>query len=269
MKYLVIALLVLNGLLFVWLKKQSETGDYIAHAEPLSGERLQLLSEASPLEQKAQPPAAEARVETETVPIAEIRAKADTAPVAETRAETDVGADTVPVAETSVETAARTPTVTFIDVACYTLGPFASESGAGEANETLTSLGLVTRQREDTRRELTGHWVYIPPFPSRVEARKVTVFLKARGVKDFQIVSNGPKKNAISLGFFRSRDSAEQHFARISALGLNPVNEESYRENSGLWLDFSSPNRPPLPEAIVDALQQQYGGIAMHERDCS
>jgi hypothetical protein len=225
MKYLVIVLLLLNVLMFVWLKNQPETGNYIAHAKPLGGERLQLLSEA--------PAVGQARI----------------APVA--------------------ETGKSGPTVTFVGVACYTMGPFSSEAGAREAGETLTSLGLATQQREGTRRELTGHWVFIPPFTSRAEAKKVTVILEARGIHDFHIVPNGPKKNAVSLGFFRSRDSAEQHFARISALGLNPVKEERYREDSGLWLDFSSPNRPPLPEAIVDALQQQYGGIAMHERDCS
>jgi hypothetical protein len=225
MKYLVFVLLVLNVLMFVWLKNQPETGNYIAHAKPLSGERLQLLSEASAVGQPGIAPAGKP-------------GKAG-------------------------------PAVTFVGVACYTLGPFASETGASEANETLASLGLATQQREGTRRELTGHWVYLPPFASRADAKKVTAILKARGIKDFLIVPNGPNENAISLGFFRSRDSAEQHFARISALGLNPLKEERYKENSGLWLDFSSPNRPPLPEAIVDALQQQYGGIAMHERDCS
>lgn len=180
---------------------------------------------------------------------------------------------TEPLSVAEAENGARTtvpgPTVTFVSVACYTLGPFASERGAKEANETLASLGLATRQREDTRRELTGYWVYIPPFPSRAEAKKVTAMLAEHSVKDFQIVPNGPKRNAISLGFFRSHDSAEQLYARVSALGLGPVKEDNYRENSGLWLDFSSPNRPPLPAAIVDALQQQYGGIAMQERNCS
>ena len=229
MKYLVIVFIVLNVLMFVWLQNQPETGSYIAHAKPLSGERLQLLGE---------------------VPAA---GQSDTSIAAGNHSKTDKPG----------------PTVTFVGVACYTLGPFASKTGAGEANDILGSLGLATQQREGTRRELTGHWVFIPPFPSRAEAKKVTALRKARGVKEFQIVPNGPKKNAISLGFCRSRDSAEQHFARISALGLNPDKEERYRENNGLWLDFSSPNRPPLPEAIIDALQQQYGGIAMHERDCS
>lgn len=227
MKYLVIALLLLNVLMFVWLQNQPDTENYIAHAKPLSGERLQMLSEA---------------------------------PVADKPVNTAGG---------SAKTGKTAPTVTFVGVACYTLGPFANEAGAREANATLASLGLATQQREGTRRELTGHWVYLPPFASRAEAKKVTDILKARGIKDFLIVPNGPNKNAISLGFFRNHDSAEQHYARISALGLNPVKEENYRENSGLWLDFSSPNRPPLPEAIIDALQQQYGGIAMNERDCS
>lgn len=225
MKYLVAGLLLLNIMMFVWLKNQPQTGD-VLQPGPVSGEQLQLLTE---------------------VPVV-------------------AAAETVPAPEAPAITGS---TVTFTGMACYTLGAFASETGAREADETLGSLGLATRQREGLRRELTGHWVYIPPLPSWAEAKKVTAILKARGIKDFQIVPTGPKKNAISLGFFRSRDSAEQHFSRISALGLNPAKEESYRENSGLWLDFSSPHRPPLSESIVDALQQQYGGIALHERDCS
>lgn len=228
MKYLVIALLLLNVAMFFWLKQQPDNANYITQARPLSGERLQLLSET--------------RIVDQTGAVSD---------------QAGSGQDN------------HGPTVTFIGVACYTLGPFASETGAREVSETLASLGLVTQQREGTRRELTGHWVYIPPLASRDEAKKVTEVLKQHGIKDFQIVGNGVKKNAISLGFFRNRDSAEQHFSRISALGLQPVKEDNYRENSGLWMDFSSPNRPPLPEAIVDALQQQYGGIAMHERDCS
>lgn len=228
MKYLAIALLLLNILMFFWLKNQPDSANYITRVKPLSGERLQLLSET--------------RIVDQSGTISDVASS---------------GQDK------------HGPTVTFVGVACYTLGPFASETGAHEVSETLASLGLVTQQREGTRRELTGHWVYIPPLESRAEAKKITEILKQRGIKDFQIVANGVKKNAISLGFFRSRDSAEQHFSRISALGLQPVKEENYRENSGLWMDFSSPNRPPLPEAIVDALQQQYGGIAMHERDCS
>lgn len=229
MKYLVIGMLLLNVLMFVWLKNQPDTANYVAGAKPISGERLQLLSEAQIID----------------------------------------STNDNSVAEIAPEMSKRSPTVTFIGVACYTVGPFSTAGGANEAGETLRDLGLVSQQREGTRRELTGHWVFIPPFSSRAEAKKVAATFKDRGIKDFQIVPSGPKKNAISLGFFRSSDSAEQLYARISALGLNPEKEENYKENSGLWLDFSSPNRPPLPEAIVDALQQQYGGIAMHERDCS
>ena|GEM_PF-5977355 len=225
MKYLVAGLLLLNVMMFVWLKNQPPTVDVLQPGQ-ISGKQLQLLAE---------------------VP--------EAAPTG------TVSAPEVPEV--------TSPSVTFAGMACYTLGAFASAAGAREADKTLSSLGLATRQREGIRRELTGHWVYIPPLPSWAEAKNITTKLKARGIKDFQIVPTGPKKNAISLGFFRSRDSAEQHFSRISALGLNPAKEENYRENSGLWLDFSSPHRPPLPESIVDALQQQYGGIALHERDCS
>ena len=229
MKYLVIGMLALNLLLFTWLQNQTDSGVYEAKANPLSGERLSLLSERKDI----------------------------------------TASNKDSVAKIVAEESARGPKVTFIGVTCYSIGPFSSESGAAEAGQTLNSLGLVSEQREEVRRELTGYWVFIPPLPSRAKAKKLAATFKGLGIKDFQIVPSGPKKNAISLGFFRNRDSAEQLSARISALGLSPEKEENHKENSGLWLDFSSPNHPPLPEAIVDALQDQYGDIEMHERNCS
>lgn len=160
------------------------------------------------------------------------------------------------------------PVVSFIEVSCYSLGPFSGVGGAGEAANTLKSLGLLTTIREETRRELRGYWIYLPPFPSRKDAIQVTRMLKERGVKDFLIVPSGSKKNAISLGFFRSRESAEQHRARIQALGLLPQFDENYRENNGFWLDFASLNKPPLPAVVVEALQEQYGDIDMRASAC-
>lgn len=160
------------------------------------------------------------------------------------------------------------PVVSFIEVSCYSLGPFSGAGGAGEAANTLKSLGLVTSIKEETRRELSGYWIYLPPFPSRKDAIQVTTMLKERGVKDFLIVPSGSKKNAISLGFFRNRESAEQHRAHVQALGLFPQFNEKYIENNGFWLDFASLNKPPLPAVVVEALQEQYGDIDMRASAC-
>ncbi len=156
----------------------------------------------------------------------------------------------------------------FVELSCYSLGPFTEEKAVKSAASTLKKLGMVTTYKSETRREVSGYWVYIPPLPSRKDARSVISMLKKRGIKDFLIVSNGIKKNAISLGFFGTRDGAQQHQTRMKALGLNPILEDSYRETSGFWLDFSSPNTPPLPESVIEALHKQYDEISMKKRPC-
>ena len=160
------------------------------------------------------------------------------------------------------------PRVVFLELSCYSIGPFHDEKAVKSASSTLMGLGLVTSYKSEVRKELSGYWVYIPPLPSRDEARKVTVMLKQRGLKDFLIVSSGEKRNAISLGFFSTRDGAQQHHTRMKAIGLNSVLEEAYKEIKGYWLDFSSPNTPALPESVIEALQSEYDEISIKKRPC-
>ena len=169
---------------------------------------------------------------------------------------------------TEVEQARPSPRVVFLELSCYSIGPFYEENAVKSASSTLTGLGLVTSHKSEVRKELSGFWVYIPPLPSRDEARKVIGMLKQRGLKDFLIVSNGDKRNAISLGFFSTRDGAQQHQTRMKAIGLNSVLEEAYKETNGYWLDFSSPNTPPLPETVIEALQSEYDEISIKKRPC-
>jgi len=156
----------------------------------------------------------------------------------------------------------------FLELACYSIGPFVQEKSVKSVSSILTELGMVTTYKSETRREISGYWVYIPPLPSRDDARNVISMLKERGLKDFLIVSNGENRNAISLGFFGTKDGAQQHQTRMKTLGLNPIMEESYRQSNGFWLDFSSPNTPPLPQTVIEAIQQQYDEISMKKRPC-
>jgi len=157
----------------------------------------------------------------------------------------------------------------FVEVACYAIGPFEGQNDAIGSAGVLTSAGLVTEIRFDTQREVTGYWVYLPPFASREEAKKVTKVLRERAVKDFQIVPKGLNKNAISLGFFSTRAAAEQRRVRMQAIGLIPLINDRFREIEGYWLYFSSPNTPPLPAEIIEVIQSRHKEIALRDRKCS
>jgi len=229
MRILVGLLLIINLLLFYWISQEPDSADSLASEISTNMPPLTLLDEQS-----------SALAQDETSEVLNTAKSADT----------------------------NEPRAVFLELACYSLGPFVLESSVKSASYTLKDLGLVTVKRYETRRELSGFWVYIPPLPSRADASKVVSMLKQRGVKDYLIVPNGVKKYAISLGFFRTREGAQQRQAHMQALGLAPILEESYRESSGFWLDFTSPNTPPLPDSIVDALQSQYDGISMKKRQC-
>lgn len=246
MKIVIGLLLAVNLLLFYWLTQESSQSDALLSEVATNMPPLQLLSETIP--QKVPKPFVTAE-----------------------QAESDGQSQQQPE-QVSVQTAemVEKPPIraVFLELSCYSLGPFDEENSVKSASSTLSELGLVTSYKSETRQEVSGYWVYLPPFPTRDDARKVISMLKERGIKDFLIVSNGVKRNAISLGFFGTRDGAQQHQTRMKAIGLNPILEEAHRETNGFWLDFSSPNTPPLPATVIEALQSQYDEISMKKRPC-
>lgn len=238
MRIVIAVFLAANALLFYWITQESDREDVLLAELSTNLPPLQLLSEATPQVTDAPMVAKKPRKPVETI-------------------------------ATERQTEAEPPTrAVFLELACYSLGPFDEEASVKSASSTLSELGLVTTYKSETRREISGYWVYIPPLPNRRDARKVTDMLKQRGIKDYLIVSTGSRRNAISLGFFGTRDGAQQHQTRMKALGLNPVLEDSFKEISGFWLDFVSPNTPPLPESVIEALHRQYDEISIKKRPC-
>jgi len=240
-KIVVGVLLVVNLLLFYWVMQQSNQDDALSLEVSTNMPPLRLLNEVTPQQEIKSSEVAQA---TESVDSPKSQA---TSKISDNKS------------------ALR---AVFLELSCYSLGPFEEKESAKSASLTLTELGLVTTYKSETRRVINGYWVYIPPLPNRSDALKVISMLKQRGIKDYLIVSNGVKRNAISLGFFGTRDGAEQHQTQMKALGLNPLLEESLQESSGYWLDFSSPNNPPLPETVIEALHNQYDEISMKKRPC-
>lgn len=65
---------------------------------------------------------------------------------------------------------------------------------------------LAQRRVEST----SAYWVYVPPLPSKPAAERKVAELKAQGLKDYFILTDGPQKYAISLGIFKTVDAANK-----------------------------------------------------------
>jgi len=90
-------------------------------------------------------------------------------------------------------------------------------------------LGDKLSQRQIERN--IGYWVYIPPIKDKAAIAQKIAQLKARGVKEYFIVSEaGPWQNAISLGVFKTQEAAQKFLDDLRQ--VNDVNSAQTGERA-------------------------------------
>ena len=257
MKIVVGLLLAVNLLVLFWISQSENQENSLASERASNMPLLQLLSEKEVKLTESEPAEPIPEVITEQPKVLNVSSKTSN---------TEIQAKKATKITAIVEK--LQPEAIFLEDACYSLGPFGKDEVANSTFSKIQKLGLDVKKRYETRRELSGFWVYIPPLPSRADARKVVSILKGRGVKDYLIVPTGVKKHAISLGFFRTKEGAQQRKTHMQTLGLAPVMDDSYKESSGFWLDFTSSATPALPKPLVAVVQRQNDGVSVKKRQC-
>ena len=88
----------------------------------------------------------------------------------------------------------------------------------------LAALEPLQLGRQLSQRAIDGgpsFWVFIPPLPTRQAAEKKVGELRALGLTDFYILNDGPQKNAISLGMFKTEEAANKYHDSIRPRGVN------------------------------------------------
>lgn len=121
---------------------------------------------------------------------------------------------------------------------CALVGPWTKQS---EAQEYLSKLGqqgasASVRQLNATEQELS--WVYLPPFATEEDALSALRQLQRLGVDSF-ITRDGDQENAISLGYFKNRDSARGVQQRIEREGYQAKIRQMDREVTEYWLQIA------------------------------
>lgn len=151
---------------------------------------------------------------------------------------------------------------------CYSLGPFRDRKTAQRALERLKSAGVEAGLRSLEEQSFVGYWVYLPPFASRDEARKVARELARKGIKDFYIVSDREQRNAISLGLFRDQFHANRRLARLRAMGYHPRKQVRKRDRTVWWIDYSLQGEAEAAADVVKAILEGDGRLDRVGRSC-
>ncbi|MEW6646393.1 MAG: hypothetical protein AB1450_04250 [Pseudomonadota bacterium] len=146
---------------------------------------------------------------------------------------------------------------------CLRLTGIESKSIAASAAQALTQGGgAVKRQGEETG-ETKRYWVMLPPATSPTAAAPILQRLERAGVKDFYLIRSGENANAISLGVYSAKDSAQRRVQQIRAVKLKPRIEEIALPAKRWWLEFDWPVeghpeswRAVLPKELRTAVVQ-------------
>jgi hypothetical protein len=99
---------------------------------------------------------------------------------------------------------------------CRALEGLDHESAAKLA-ALLTGRDAQLKVAQRTQEEPQSWWVHIPPLPNSAQADKKAAELGKLGIKDFYVVrEKGANQYALSLGLFRSEESAKEYLAALA-----------------------------------------------------
>ncbi len=132
---------------------------------------------------------------------------------------------------------------------CFVLGPYNEEVDARHALARAQSLGLRARVKvtDLSTGEPAEYWVHVPPRRSRQAAKKVLKDLQRRAIDSF-IITTGELAEGVSLGLFRSRESAEALVNQVSGYGIPVAIEVVEKAETEYW--FEIPVSPSFGERL-------------------
>lgn len=152
---------------------------------------------------------------------------------------------------------------------CYSLGPFNDKANADKMVAVFAKQNVNATLRKIRQTQVTGYWIYLPPYPSTAAATAVTRQLGAKGLHDYYVVASAPDANAISLGLFRERSGAERRLARVRKMGFQPKLQVRTSDKELFWLDYRDPGNGTIGAGLWANAQDNGGTLQRVKRSCS
>jgi hypothetical protein len=150
--------------------------------------------------------------------------------------------------------------------ACLEWGVFAGP-GVAKAEAALAQLELPAAQIERTVTDASGYWVHMPPQKTRADADRKARELKALGVTEFVMVTDGEWRYAISLGIFRTDEAAQGFLAGLRKQGVRSA-VVARRENFLKQVVFYVREPGPATAARLALTQNEFPGSELKAGPC-
>jgi hypothetical protein len=152
-------------------------------------------------------------------------------------------------------------------VSCFEWGEFSGVE-LDRVTKSLHKLQLRDKLSQHDVEHSIGYWVYIPPLKDKAAVAQKLVQLKARGVTDYFVVQDsGEWFNAISLGVFKTQESAQSFLEGLRAKEVSTahVGERAGKNKTTTFiingLDES------MSEKLI-ALQKNFSSIELKHVSC-
>jgi hypothetical protein len=134
---------------------------------------------------------------------------------------------------------------------CVSVGPFATEPQAVLASASLERLGFMSRLRTANDEVRVGTWVRVPNLATAEDATNAVAALRAAGLPDVFVVSDGEPINTVSVGVYADPGKARDVAQTVSKSGLAPQLSDRRRTLDVFWLDIDRQANGSLPPLEV------------------
>ncbi len=128
--------------------------------------------------------------------------------------------------------------------------------------------GIQLESYSESIRRDPVFWVYLKQTKTRADALEQLRKLHVKGIDAF-IVAEGPDVNAISLGFFTKKDSADKIQKERKDQGFDALVMQKDRLRDQYWLVLQAAAWGKFDDDLTRELRKDYGEFTRRVRQCS
>ena len=119
---------------------------------------------------------------------------------------------------------------------CLMLGPYDSDDERVRVSRQLDQMTIAFKSQDIPRGRVTGYRVFQGPFADDREVRKARDELGRKGITELFLLREG-KSEYISLGFFSSRQGADNFVKNLASRGVKVKQRVDYATTYWLVID--------------------------------
>jgi hypothetical protein len=153
------------------------------------------------------------------------------------------------------------------DEMCVLVGPMADKVTARQLKYRFEKIDIKSKVHLEQTESTPLYWVYYPPLPSKKVGLAKLRELQKEGLDSF-LITEGDMVNAISLGFFTRKNSADAVRADILKRGFEAQMLVKKRFSSEYWLQLSDGDFVGIPPDLMSRLTEDYKDIKNIKKTC-